>query len=279
MAYDLNGAWDNITGINAPLYARQAEVGTERELLNLDFAANYWVAGGCPKEKLILGLGTYGRCFTLTSAANNGMGAPVKGACTAGTYTREAGFLSYYEICELLNQPGAVEVYDEEHRTPYMYYGDQWVGYDNVQSLTEKVNYMKANGYGGWMTWNLDLDDFTGSHCGAGTYPLHKAMNLALTGEVPTESGTTATTTPTTTTVYTGPSTTVTTTTVAGAGFCSGKADGIHANPDDCASFYNCGNGMGGSTPCGQGTYYNPTVQACDWPASLSAERKAACGL
>lgn len=35
MAYDLNGAWDDVTGHNAPLYARTAEKGTERETLNV----------------------------------------------------------------------------------------------------------------------------------------------------------------------------------------------------------------------------------------------------
>jgi len=35
MAYDLNGAWDNQTGINAPLYPRFDELGSDRKNLNL----------------------------------------------------------------------------------------------------------------------------------------------------------------------------------------------------------------------------------------------------
>ena len=53
---------------------------------------------GCPAEKLIIGLATYGRCFTLASTASTGLGATAIGPCKNGTYTREAGFLSYYEV-------------------------------------------------------------------------------------------------------------------------------------------------------------------------------------
>ena len=307
MAYDFNGAWDNITGMNAPLYSRQSEHGNEREYFNVDFAAKYWVNGGCPREKLIIGLGTYGRCFTLTNAANHGVGALVKGACTAGTYTREAGFLSYYEICEFRNKAGSVTVFDPEHRNPYVYNGDQWIGYDDEQSLGEKVEYIKARGFGGWMTWNLDLDDFTGNHCGAGKYPLHKHINQVLTGSVPTQSPTSLSTAPpstTTTSPWWVPETTTTRgsgsssaaasssssgsgTTAGsggsghsgGSGFCADKADGIHTDPASCSHYYNCAHGNGNPTACGSPLLFNPDNKACDWSTSLSAQRKAQCGV
>ena len=66
-----------------------------------EWAANYWLAGGCPKEKLIIGLATYGRGFDLTDETQTGLGAPSKDACSAGTYTREKGFLAYYEVFNL----------------------------------------------------------------------------------------------------------------------------------------------------------------------------------
>ena len=56
---------------------------------------------GAPKEKLIIGMPTYGRTFTLANSAMYGIGASVTGPGQAGKYTRENGFLSYYEVSSL----------------------------------------------------------------------------------------------------------------------------------------------------------------------------------
>ena len=63
-----------------------------------DWAARHWVNMGCPKDKLVIGIPTYARTFTLSSAADTALGAAASGAGVAGRYTREGGFLSYYEV-------------------------------------------------------------------------------------------------------------------------------------------------------------------------------------
>jgi len=61
----------------------------------------YWKDNGAPADKLMIGFPTYGNTFTLRSAANHGVGAPIAGAGTPGKYTQEAGELAYFEV--LLN--------------------------------------------------------------------------------------------------------------------------------------------------------------------------------
>lgn len=62
-----------------------------------DFAMKYWRDQGTPVEKLRMGFAAYGRTFRLASAAS-GVGAPASVPASAGTFTREAGFWSYYEV-------------------------------------------------------------------------------------------------------------------------------------------------------------------------------------
>lgn len=67
--------------------------------LTQNWSAEYWVSLGAPRDKLVIGVPTYGRCFTLANPSTaSGIGAPASGPCSAGSYTLEAGFLAYYEV-------------------------------------------------------------------------------------------------------------------------------------------------------------------------------------
>ena len=82
---DLHGAWEKFTGHHSALYGRSDETDALQKTLNVDFAVNYWINNGFPREKINMGMATYGRAFTLDSSGDNDLGSTATGAGTAGT--------------------------------------------------------------------------------------------------------------------------------------------------------------------------------------------------
>ncbi|XP_006502584.1 chitinase like isoform X1 [Mus musculus] len=144
-----------------------------------DYIMTYWNENGAAPEKLIVGFPAYGQTFTLSDPSNNGISAPTASAGTLGPYTEESGTWAYYEICSFLND-GATEAWDSAQEVPYAYQGNKWVGYDNVKSFRIKAEWLKQNNLGGAMLWTLDMDDFTGSFCNQGQFPLTSTLKNAL---------------------------------------------------------------------------------------------------
>ncbi|XP_034552002.1 acidic mammalian chitinase-like [Notolabrus celidotus] len=276
MSYDFHGAWDTFTGHNSPLY-KSSSMDTDINLyFNVDFAMKYWEKNGAPLDKLMVGFPTYGRTFRTTSAANN-LGAPTSGPASAGAYTREAGFWSYYEICTFIK--GANVQWIDEQMVPYAVKGNEWVGFDNRRSFEIKTQYLKDNKYGGAFVWALDLDDFAGSFCGQGNYPLIGYLRHLLDSDIPIPSPET-THHPVVTTTRPGPGSTTSAATLApstatakpttagvapGSGFCGGKADGLYTNDKDGSSFYHCADGQTYLQRCPLNLVFNEKCTCCDW--------------
>ncbi|KAJ4447151.1 hypothetical protein ANN_09152 [Periplaneta americana] len=273
MSYDLHGSWETVTGENAPLYPGSTDTTESARTLNVDTAIKYWISKGAPASKLNVGMGTYGRSFTLASTSNTGVGAPTTGPGQAGPYTREGGTLGYNEIC-VNNWP---EHWNEEQQVPYAVSGNQWVGYDNVKSIQIKSQYVKDNGLGGAMIWSVETDDFLGK-CGQGKNPLLNTIKSTLNGDGPqpdttTDSGETKPTDPNPDTTTTSTTTTTTTTTVGPppSGICT--TTGYVRDPDNCQIFYYCsvvdGHYEVTQFSCGAGTVFDPSINGCNFASEV----------
>lgn len=122
-----------VTDLNAPVFSSTSEKGYLRSL-NVNYSANYWLLKGMPKEKIIIGIPSYGHSYKLYNPSNNKLKAPSSGYGNIG----KLGFVSYPEICKFLDS-GAVRVMVEESHVPYVYKDSEWISFDDTSSVTFKV--------------------------------------------------------------------------------------------------------------------------------------------
>nr|AJF93427.1 chitinase 4 [Panonychus citri] len=297
MTYDLRGNWAGFADVHSPLYPRSFdEYAYEKP--NVRDGLQLWASMGTPKHKLIVGVPFYGRSYTLGSKENNGLKAPIKkwiGGGEAGNYTGESGILAYYEICNQVKSKNWTRKWDDAGKVPFAYYQDQWVGYEDEESLSIKMKFIRDQGYGGAMTWSLDLDDFNGI-CGKKD-SLLRVLNDDLKGYQvimpdPSEMTTTAKPSPTwwtqpSSVASTRPSTTtspsVSSSTekpnVQGGSTskpssedevpkdmdCSNSATQFVPHPSDCSKYFWCVHGKPMELTCPKGTLWNPNGNCCDW--------------
>ncbi|XP_050350766.1 mucin-2 [Nymphalis io] len=208
LTYDYHSAFEPAVNHHAPLYPLEEpnEYSVDNEL-NIDYTIKFYLENGADADKLVLGIPTYGRSYTLFNADAVEIGSPADGPGEQGDATREKGYLAYYEICEALkpkNKKRAIssdEEYEEDSSSdedseeeeeedwtimypnknamgPVAYKGNQWVGYDDIDIVKKKGEYVAENGLGGIMFWSIDNDDFRGT-CHGKPYPLIEAAKEA----------------------------------------------------------------------------------------------------
>ncbi|KAJ8889918.1 hypothetical protein PR048_009423 [Dryococelus australis] len=160
-----------------------------------DYTVKHLIELGADRDKLVVGIPTYGRSYTLFNPDATDIGAPADGPGEQGDATREKGYLAYYEICENLEKNDWEVVQPNPSAMgPYAYKGNQWVGYDDEDIVRRKAKYVSENALGGIMFWAIDNDDFRGK-CHGRPYPLIEAgkeamfISNGLTNEVSGGSG------------------------------------------------------------------------------------------
>ncbi|KAL3282906.1 hypothetical protein HHI36_006064 [Cryptolaemus montrouzieri] len=167
---------------------------------NIDFQVNYWTRNGAPANKIVLGIPTFARAWQMTTDSNiNGIPPlTVDGPAEQGPFTRDAGLLSYAEVCQMiegkktpaLTTPPTgsylVEKDTSRRRGPYAYLlpgpnsKGAWISFENPDYAVAKATYVKSKGLGGVAINDLTLDDFKGS-CSYERYPILQAVSNHLT--------------------------------------------------------------------------------------------------
>ncbi|XP_070174136.1 uncharacterized protein [Littorina saxatilis] len=180
MSYDLHGSWSKSLGHNAPLFGGDFNADEKKITHSVDDSVQLWVKLGASRDKLVMGIPFYGRSFTICGPKDTKPGQKNCGVGKAAPFTREKGFVSYYEMMNYLKS-GWQRVWLEKEKVPFAYNPatKQWVGYDDVESVQIKAEYIRNEGLGGAMYWALDLDDFAALE-GDSAYPLARTVRSVL---------------------------------------------------------------------------------------------------
>ncbi|KAK8769378.1 hypothetical protein V5799_014157 [Amblyomma americanum] len=168
-----------IDGINfhlegpGPPVCKPAEIETILNFIK-ESCLGRWINAGVPKYKIIPGIATYGRSFTLNDPAYNGVSAKLYEDHPLGygaNFTQTDGYMNYVETCRRVNYYHWKREWVKYAATPYIYYEDQWVSYDDKDSVDVKATWFRKHWLGGIFVWSLDADDYSGE-CIGEIYPM-----------------------------------------------------------------------------------------------------------
>lgn len=150
-----DGVWDSKVNSLGP-YAR-----AHTNLTEIEEALKLLWRNNINPERVNLGLGFYGRSFTMKSSDCLEAGCEFEEGGSGGECTGTAGVLSAHEITEIIKN-GAKVTLDKEAAVEIVTWDDnQWVSWDNTETLAMKVKYANERCLGGVMAWAIDLDDGT----------------------------------------------------------------------------------------------------------------------
>ncbi|WP_421734926.1 glycosyl hydrolase family 18 protein [Cellulomonas sp.] len=150
MSYDYFGAF-NPSGPTAPHSPLTSYAGIPQAGFNTEAAVNKLIGKGIPANKILLGVGFYGRGWTGVTQT-----APGGSATGAAPGTYEAGIEDYKVLKTRCPATGTVG------GTAYAKCGSEWWGYDTPGTLAGKTSWAKGKGLGGAFFWELSGDTSNG---------------------------------------------------------------------------------------------------------------------
>ncbi len=174
MSYGQAGAWQGWKSWHSSaLYQTDSATPT-----SIDSTVKLYLAASVPAAKLGIGIGFYGLCYS----------SPVTGpdqTLDGSTLVAGDGTISYANIVTEYYGADARQ-WDSLARVPYLSFtsahapdGCTYISYDDEQSIAEKGAYVKAQGLGGVIQWELNEGYLSSAPAGQRN-PLLKAVSASV---------------------------------------------------------------------------------------------------
>jgi chitinase len=165
--YDFHGTWETVTNHQSAI--RQPAGAPVVPDFSLDRAVGAWVSAGAPRNDLVVGIPYYGQGWTGVSGGGDGLFQPATGPA-AGTWG--PGNEDYKVLATLEGQGFTL------HRDPvaghaWLFDGTTFWTFDDPALVLQKTAWIREQGLGGVMVWELSGDDTAAT--------MTKTINLGLT--------------------------------------------------------------------------------------------------
>ena len=156
MAYDLHGFWDVDVKTLGSVVRGQADL---REIRNNTLPLAY---AEVDPSKIVLGVAYYGRGYTLSDPSCNTFGCGFAGPSKPGACTNQAGVLSLVEIQKMIANGQAKSTLNTAAAMKELTFADQWIGYDDDETVALKRKFANDQCFGGIMAWSVDFNSGSG---------------------------------------------------------------------------------------------------------------------
>lgn len=239
MTFDYHGFYEGVVQLLSPLFpVREAKQ-------NVDASVKLWLRLGMPANKIVIGVALYAKTYTLMHPSRNVPGSVATGPGLDGPQTHTEGYLAYYETC---NEDFIKAQESSGRYGPYSYQTDQWLSYNDKRAVATKCEYVIKEGLRGVAMWSIEQDDFSGTYCSEGGFPLVSAAKAVLDRvSANTSSSSTRPSKTSGSTVFTDRCT----------------VEGYFPVPTKCTHFYQCESGRLETFSCNNGMFWNQRTLSC----------------
>ncbi|XP_065284820.1 chitinase-3-like protein 2 [Dermacentor albipictus] len=153
--------------VSSPLYNRPPAGENRSPINSVHELVVLLLDRGAPRNKLLLAVSASGYSYAL-ARADTDVRAPLRGGDgrgQAGPFSSTPGRLAYFEICYNVYRNSWARVFDAATSCPYAYRGQEWVTYDDADSVRAKVAFLRNQTLGGAALMDVAADDYMGM-CG-----------------------------------------------------------------------------------------------------------------
>ncbi|KAK1240330.1 hypothetical protein MKX08_007772 [Trichoderma sp. CBMAI-0020] len=184
MSYDLHGVWDMPNKWVGPYLNAHTNLTEIKDALDLLWRNNI------PYDKVNMGLAFYGRGFTAADPKCLTPGCRYASGSDSWMCSHEVGIVLNSEISDLMQSQNATPVLYKDAAVKVVTYNtNQWVSFDDEETLGLKLNFAKSKCLGGVMVWAVSHDTENATYSNAlgklAQRSTTSLINIGIQNEVP----------------------------------------------------------------------------------------------